>query len=229
MFTSEAECQAYMAQIIPTGDTILQAWRISQHPYKHVGEILKDAGVLDCFGNDNLDPMNVYDVGCGTGEFMWLVQNSLPNATIRGCNFFDAQTAFGRAQAGLNIITVDFTELQVPEETEDIVFCNYTLGYFDDPVPVLEKIWKMLKPGGKLIMWDAAAAHLACTFALGYHLRRPCEIRWAAEQAGFSDVKTTWYPGRAKLSKAMYQIASKQQLKIFKKMSVPLLTVGVKK
>ena len=221
MFTSEAECQAYMAQIIPTGDTILQAWRFHKSPNKHVAEILKQSVGCVCFGKPTLD---VFDVGCGTGEFLWHVRNNLRGAEVSGCNFFDTQAQLGRAN-GIDITTCDFMEMPIMPESMDIVFCNYTLGYFDQPVEALKKIHRMLRPKGRLVMWDCAAATMMCGMALGYYLRPKIVIKELCEQAGFCANVDVY---KAKLSKSIKQIASKQQLKIFKDFSLPVLTVGVK-
>lgn len=220
MFTSEAECQAYMAQIIPTGDTILQAWRLHKKPCMHVAEILERS--IGGIGKQTID---IFDVGCGTGEFLWHVRNLQPEAEVSGCNFFETQAQLGRAN-GIDITTCDFMEMPIVPESMDVVFCNYTLGYFDQPTEVLKKIHTMLRPEGRLVMWDCAASTMMCGMALGYYLRPLITIQECCEHAGFyADVTVC----KAKLSKSIKQIASKQQLKIFKDLSLPVLTVGVKK
>ncbi|MGN1209332.1 MAG: class I SAM-dependent methyltransferase [Duodenibacillus sp.] len=211
-----------MAQIIPTGDTILQAWRFHKNPATHVSKLLKySIGNVD-FGKHTID---VFDVGCGTGEFLWHVKNSLRSAEVSGCNFFDTQAQIGRS-CGINITTCDFMEMPIVPESMDIVFCNYTLGYFDQPTEVLKKIHTMLRPKGRLVMWDCAASTMLCSMALGYHLRPIAAIKKCCDDARFIP---NLYVGKAKLSKSIKQIASKQQLKIFKDYSLPVLTVGVKK
>lgn len=225
MFTSEAECQAYMAQIIPTGDTILQAWRLNKTPSRHVEEILRCSGINEThFYGAHAD---VFDVGCGTGEFLWHVRNILPNAEVSGCNFFDTQAQIGRAN-GINIMTCDFMEMPIVPESMDIVFCNYTLGYFDQPTKALKMIYRMLRPKGRLVMWDCTASTMMCGMALGYYLRPVAVIRECCEQAGFVP-EIVMCDRSATLSKSIKQIASKQQLKIFKDFSLPVLAIGVKK
>jgi demethylmenaquinone methyltransferase/2-methoxy-6-polyprenyl-1,4-benzoquinol methylase len=60
------------------------------------------------------------------------------------------------AQAGLDVELVGLTaeRLPLPDESFDTVVCTYTLCSIDYPVAALREVWRVLKPGGKLMVLE---------------------------------------------------------------------------
>lgn len=226
MFPTEEQCAQYMAQIADTGDTILQTWRLHKDPYQHVSRLLAQC---EQSAEWCLDRATILDIGCGTGEFIWHVRNlTAGRAAVEGINYYQCQASIGGD--AVPIVVGDITKMELPPCRYDIVFCNYTMGYFD-PVQVqgiMRKIYTALKPGGKLFMWDVMPASLACRSLFGYRLYDACEYRSMCTPfmaPNGAKAFTNWIcPSDIYcMADNIQKVASEQQLELFRKFSRPVL------
>lgn len=107
------------------------------------------------------DGMRVLDLGCGSGAAAYYlasrrkieivgVTNSSKQAEI--CRRKFAKLG-GRAQ----VIVTDFDSLDLPSESFDAIYSLESIGYSKNLDAWLERCWRMLKPGGNLLIQSPGA------------------------------------------------------------------------
>jgi SAM-dependent methyltransferase len=107
------------------------------------------------------DGMRLLDLGCGSGAAAHLiasrtkaevvcVTNSSVQADICRRKF---QAFGGRA----SVIVADFDSLELPAESFDAVYSLESIGYTKDLDAWLERCWRMLRPGGRLLIRSPGA------------------------------------------------------------------------
>ncbi|WP_424630378.1 SAM-dependent methyltransferase [Bradyrhizobium sp. SYSU BS000235] len=107
------------------------------------------------------DGMRVLDLGCGSGAAAYYlasrcnieivcVTNSPVQADI--CRRKFAKLG-GRGQ----VIVTDFDSLDLPSESFDAIYSLESIGYTKDMDAWLERCWRMLKPGGSLLIQTPGA------------------------------------------------------------------------
>jgi ubiquinone/menaquinone biosynthesis C-methylase UbiE len=102
------------------------------------------------------------DVGCGPGETMRLMAERVgPSGRVTGIDVdvsLATQAIAGLHAAGhrqCRFAPVDIqTGAQVPGAPFDLVFARLLLLHVDDPVAVLRRLWRLVAPGGHLIVQD---------------------------------------------------------------------------
>ncbi len=93
---------------------------------------------------------HVLSVGCGSGLFESMIENS----NIEGIEPSRDMGAIAEKR-GINIIKYGtIEEVDLENESYDIIYFNGSSSYIDDLAPVYEKCKKALKQGGKLILLD---------------------------------------------------------------------------
>ena len=89
-------------------------------------------------------------VGCGSGLF----ENYIDSSNIEGIEPSKDMGAIAEKR-GINIIKYGLIEdVDLPDETYDIIYFNGSSSYMDDLASVYEKSLKALKKNGKLILLD---------------------------------------------------------------------------
>ena len=89
------------------------------------------------------------DVGCGIGIFL-----------SQACQYFDvegtelSQTCadFARERFALTVHSGDLIELKLPGESFDVVTMYHVLEHLPKPRRYLAEVWRLLKPGGLLVL-----------------------------------------------------------------------------
>ena len=97
-------------------------------------------------------PLSVLDVGAGRGKFVRAFLSTAPSASVTAVEP-DQRQAW--ACAFLNrskIISKRIEETCFPDEHFDIVRSHHTLEHLESPLAVLTDHWRVLKPGGVLIV-----------------------------------------------------------------------------
>lgn len=87
----------------------------------------------------------VLDVGCGLGEFMQGIPGSIGIEVnpfcVRYCN-----------QIGLNVKRGSATKIRFSSGHFDTVLCIHMLEHLEHPEKAVKEMYRVLKPGGKLIV-----------------------------------------------------------------------------
>ena len=94
----------------------------------------------------------ILDIGCGDGFHLSLLRDAVPaDWILEGVDVSPRAVAAGRAQ-GLTIHQGPLQSLSLAPESYDVAFLIATIEHVDDPRAVLQAAWRMLKPGGRLVI-----------------------------------------------------------------------------
>jgi ubiquinone/menaquinone biosynthesis C-methylase UbiE len=113
----------------------------------------------------------VLDVGCGEGVFLKLCQDKGWNALGIEADHEVAQKA--RQRQGVKVMSGDFGMLSLPDNYFDVVSFFGVLDHLPDPLEALEKAYRVLRPGGAILLRQPNATfHINCrrVFAAIYKL-----------------------------------------------------------
>ena len=98
----------------------------------------------------DIEGKRLLSVGCGSGLFESYIDCS-------GVEGIEPSEDMGRIaeKRGVNVIRFGLIEdVELPDESYDIIYFNGSSSYMENLVPVYEKSLKALKKGGKLILLD---------------------------------------------------------------------------
>lgn len=98
-----------------------------------------------------LDDRTVADVGCGTGDLLALIADSIPSARLHGYEtsplaLREAASTCPEAQFSILDITV------ASAGPYDVVFCLEVLEHLLDPDTAIKNLLEMVLPGGSLVL-----------------------------------------------------------------------------
>ena len=103
------------------------------------------------------DEINVFDLGCGYGNYVEAVHSAYPNAAITGIELNPKVSAItGKKFEGIDqikILNQDFFE-HSPDKKQDVILMNYVLFYFNSQEKrrLIEKAKNMLNDNGSIII-----------------------------------------------------------------------------
>ncbi|MCK3683407.1 class I SAM-dependent methyltransferase [Maribellus sp. YY47] len=106
---------------------------------------------------DSIQPVKVFDLGCGYGNYVELVRETLPHSKVTGVEINPEVYKITRDKfaddPNVEIVNTDFFELQSGAKY-DFVLMNYVLFYFsrEDQKRVPEKAASLLNEGGSIIL-----------------------------------------------------------------------------
>ena len=104
----------------------------------------------------------VLDAGCGVGDVAsYLAANHRLKVTgidILGFNIEEAKRRIKERGLGelVNVQLMSYEKLDFPKDSFDAVYTMETFVHAENPEKVLEGFHKVLKPGGKLVMFEYA-------------------------------------------------------------------------
>ena len=93
--------------------------------------------------------------GLGIGAYVAAQEASgLPVVLDLGCGARKVPGAFGidiAAMPGVDLVhDLRTTPSPVPESCADAIYLNHLLEHFEDPLLILEEVWRMARPGGRV-------------------------------------------------------------------------------
>ncbi len=107
----------------------------------------------------------VLDVACGTGELERLLLARRPTLRMIGTDLSAGMLArAARKEIGGQVywVRAEASRLPLPDQSFDWVVCANSFHYFRRPGAALQELWRMLRPGGRLVLVDWCDDYLSC-------------------------------------------------------------------
>jgi ubiquinone/menaquinone biosynthesis C-methylase UbiE len=110
----------------------------------------------------------VVDLGSGPGEVLVRLASLAPSLHLTGVDIDagmvaraqrKAERRVSRGQAQLRFVVADAAALPIADESVDLVVSSYAVHHFPDRHAARAEIMRVLKPGGRAIIWDVASPH----------------------------------------------------------------------
>lgn len=103
--------------------------------------------------------LQLLDVACGTGyPTLELARFIGQDADLAGIDIWDEAIQLARRKAAdgwlrnVTFVTADVTGGRLPEGSFDVLTCNLGLASFADRAAALGAMWRLLRPGGQLLL-----------------------------------------------------------------------------
>ena len=145
-----------------------------------------------------VDAERVLDVGTGTGLQLRVIYEMQPDVGLYGLDLSAATIKIAERNlqdldADLRVGSIEATSFE--DGFFDIVTCNASMSYWQNPIACFDEIYRILKPGGCAVFFepqteidiDAVVATLRANLADANPLRRWLAVRmnkWALTRGG---------------------------------------------
>jgi ubiquinone/menaquinone biosynthesis C-methylase UbiE len=141
--------------------------------------------------------MMVADIGAGTGLFTMLFADAVkPGGNVVAVDISPAfveyiqQTAKKRRVRNVTAVLTDGVDVPLPEASVDLAYLSDVYHHFEHPAETLASIYKVLKPGGRMVVVDYERIPGVTPAARMEHLRQDKKAAIGEiEAAGFSLVE----------------------------------------
>lgn len=97
-------------------------------------------------------PETVVDIGCGRGTLLLAISREQPNAHLIGIELNPVSAAQARG-CGISVLEEDLSKgTTLPTDSADMVILGEVIEHVTDPDQCLEELYRILRPGGTLIV-----------------------------------------------------------------------------
>jgi SAM-dependent methyltransferase len=95
-------------------------------------------------------PGNLLEIGAGAGFFLKAAERA--GWRVAGTEILQAAIEFARTRLGLGVTRASAEELNAPDHSADVVAMFEVIEHLLDPRVVLQKVLKVLRPGGVFVL-----------------------------------------------------------------------------
>lgn len=149
---------------------------------------------------DRIRPDRLIDIGCGPGAFLSLVEETFPMIQLNALDLSDEMIHETKERlSGTAIATIgDSENMPLDGEQYQVVTCNMSIHHYPHPQNALNEMYRILKPGGYLLLNDMdciapirAAANWLFPRLPGGDVKMYCreEIEEIVRNAGFQKIQ----------------------------------------
>lgn len=112
-------------------------------------------------GDPSFHPKTILDLGCGTGKFLQCFLQMQKWDHVVGVDFSPAMLQKARETLKDNIVWLqeDFGALPFLEESFDLIVSAFTLRSIQDLPEFMNRVYRILTPGGKAAFLDLTRPH----------------------------------------------------------------------
>lgn len=102
---------------------------------------------------------DLLDAGCGTGTMLYMFKRDYPDKRYTGIDLSERmiETAKKKHPDGIRFIAGDCENLPFAKGSFDVVTCSMSFHHYPNPEKFFMSIYKVLRPGGRLVLRDMAA------------------------------------------------------------------------
>lgn len=118
--------------------------------------------------------VSILDVGCGPGTMLARLKMEYPDAEAYGIDLSDQMIVQARRnlEGNIHLQTGDVENMPWFDNKFDLVVCNASFHHYPDPIQSLKEMYRVLKPGGKLVIADPWWPE-KLRQAINYYLKSP--------------------------------------------------------
>jgi ubiquinone/menaquinone biosynthesis C-methylase UbiE len=105
----------------------------------------------------------IVDIGCGTGLLLKQIETHYPGTHLYGIDLVPDMLAIATQKLSKNTTLIEASASHLPLRTHlaDIVVSTNALHYFPDQALAIKEMWRLLKPGGRLVLTDWCADYFS--------------------------------------------------------------------
>ncbi len=169
-------------------------------------------------GLDHLDREDavVLEVGCSSGYLLRLIRARLPRATVIGADYvLGPLEELAPSLPDVPIVQFDLVHCPLPSESVDAVIMLNVLEHIERDAAALQQVYRILRPGGLLVLEVPAGPHLYDIYdELLMHVRRYTmgRIRRLLKHVGFETVSATHLGALVYPAFAMVKLRNRRHL-----------------
>ncbi len=188
----EAYLKEYYQSYLPDTPDKIKKWK-----YMMSGVFKKTVSIIDeIFSNKK---GKLLDIGCAHGFFLQMMKDK--EWDTYGIDLSKSAVDYARS-TGLEVSNITLMEMKCPDNEFDVITMFYVLEHLLDPVSFMQDVYRILKPGGLLIV---RVPHTTPIVKLLKILRipnrlydapshlsdfSPKTIKLLLQKTGFKDIKT---------------------------------------